>query len=137
MPVVPVFLNTYYPPNQPSPARCYALGQAIRAAVEAYPGDARVGVLGSGGLTHFAIDEAFDRAIIEAMRAKDAEALRNLPAAQLNAGSSEIRNWIALAGAVNALSMQWAEYVPAYRSPAGTGTGLCFALWKEPGATMP
>src|SRR4051794_29876355 len=27
IPVVPVFLNTYYPPNQPSPRRCYKLGQ--------------------------------------------------------------------------------------------------------------
>ena len=41
VPVVPLFLNTYYPPNQPSPARCYALGQAIRQAVEAMPGSAR------------------------------------------------------------------------------------------------
>src|SRR5262249_61365981 len=24
VPVVPIFLNTYYPPNQPRPARCYA-----------------------------------------------------------------------------------------------------------------
>jgi hypothetical protein len=29
VPVVPVFINTYYPPNQPSPARCYQLGQAV------------------------------------------------------------------------------------------------------------
>ena len=28
VPVVPIFLNTYYPPNQPSPRRCYKLGQA-------------------------------------------------------------------------------------------------------------
>jgi len=27
-------LNTYYPPNQPSPRRCYRLGRAIREAVE-------------------------------------------------------------------------------------------------------
>jgi 3-O-methylgallate 3,4-dioxygenase len=26
LPVVPVFLNTYYPPNQPTPRRCYKLG---------------------------------------------------------------------------------------------------------------
>ena len=40
VPVVPVFLNTYYPPNQPRPARCYELGQAIRKAVEKFPGAA-------------------------------------------------------------------------------------------------
>ena len=25
-PIVPLMLNTYYPPNQPTPARCYAIG---------------------------------------------------------------------------------------------------------------
>ena len=33
IPVVPIVLNTYYPPNQPSPRRCYRLGQAIREAI--------------------------------------------------------------------------------------------------------
>src|SRR5215813_10837973 len=27
VPAVPIFLNTYFPPNQPRPARCYAFGQ--------------------------------------------------------------------------------------------------------------
>ena len=31
VPIVPVLLNTYYPPNQPTPRRCYQLGRAIRA----------------------------------------------------------------------------------------------------------
>ena len=130
VPVVPVMLNTYYPPNQPTPARCYRIGQAIRAAVENYPQTLRVGVLGSGGLTHFAIDEAFDREIVAALKNKNGETLRNLPVKKLNSGNSEIRNWIALAGAVEHLPMRWEEYVPAYRSPAGTGTGLCFAVWR-------
>ncbi len=38
VPIVPVCINTYYPPNQPTPRRCYRLGQAIRAAVELLPG---------------------------------------------------------------------------------------------------
>ena len=131
VPVVPVFLNTYYPPNQPTARRCYAIGQAIRRAVESYPQPVRVGVLASGGLSHFAIDEPFDRAIIGAFRDKNAEALKSLPHRKLNSGNSEIRNWIAAAGALERLPLQWAEYVPAYRSPAGTGTGLCFAAWRE------
>src|SRR5712672_3388449 len=36
VPVVPVFLNTYFPPNQPSPRRCHLLGQAVRKAVEGF-----------------------------------------------------------------------------------------------------
>ena len=30
--MVPIFLNTYYPPNQPTPDRCFALGLAIGAS---------------------------------------------------------------------------------------------------------
>jgi hypothetical protein len=33
-PIVPVFVNTYYPPNVPSTAWCYALGRAVRRAAE-------------------------------------------------------------------------------------------------------
>jgi len=128
--MVQVMINTYYPPNQPTPARCYALGQALRAAVESYPKAMRVGVLGSGGLSHFAIDEEFDREIARALQEKDARALAGLPRGKLNSGNSEIRNWIALAGATEGLPLAWLVYLPAYRSPAGTGTGLCFASWR-------
>ncbi len=68
VPIVPVCINTYYPPNQPTPRRCYRLGQAIRAAVESYPGDERVGIIGSGGLSHFVVDEALDRGFIDMLR---------------------------------------------------------------------
>jgi 3-O-methylgallate 3,4-dioxygenase len=129
VPMVPVFLNTYFPPNQPRPARCYALGQALRKAVERYPGEARVGVLASGGLSHFLVDEDFDRAILKACADKDAAFLKTLPRNKLNAGSSEILNWVAVAGAVEHLDLNWFEYVPGYRTPAGTGTGLSFATW--------
>ena len=129
LPVVPVFLNTYYEPNRPSPRRCYRLGQAIRSAVESFPGAGRVGVLASGGLSHFLVDEDLDRAILKALADKDAAFLQNLPWNKLHSGSSEILNWVALAGAVEALDMTWFEYVPGYRTPAGTGTGLSFATW--------
>jgi 3-O-methylgallate 3,4-dioxygenase len=127
VPVVPIFLNTYYAPNQPRPARCYAFGQAVRRAVEGFAGDLRIGVLASGGLSHFLVDEDFDRAILKAIADKDADFLRNLPRNKLNAGSSEILNWVALAGASEHLDLDWFEYVPGYRTPAGTGTGLSFA----------
>jgi len=130
IPVVPIFLNTYFPPNQPRPARCYELGRAVRAAVEAYPGEARIGVAASGGLSHFLVDEEFDRAILKACADQDACFLKNLPRHKLQAGSSEILNWVALAGAVEHLHLEWFEYVPGYRTPAGTGTGLSFATWS-------
>ena len=130
VPVVPLFLNTYYPPNQPSPSRCFALGQAIRRAVEAMPGEARVGIAASGGLSHFTVDEELDRSVLDALQAKDAAVLTGLPLNKLEAGSSEIRNWICAGGALESLAMDWSDYIPGYRSPAGTGTGIAFAVWS-------
>jgi 3-O-methylgallate 3,4-dioxygenase len=130
IPIVPVFLNTYFPPNQPSPRRCYKLGQAVRKSVEAFPGDARVGVLASGGLSHFLVDEELDRAILKALADKDRAFLQTLPRHKLHAGSSEILNWVAVAGAAEGIDLDWFEYVPGYRTPAGTGTGMSFATWR-------
>ncbi len=130
VPIVPVFLNAYYPPNQPPPARCVALGDALRRAVEAFPGDARIGVMASGGLSHFVVDETFDRTMIDALRRKDAAFFRNAPLTKLMSGSSEMRNWICLAGTLGSMEMQWVSYVPGYRTPALSGTGLCFASFR-------
>ncbi len=48
---VPVCINTVQHPL-PSAARCYRLGQTIGDAIRAWPGDARVLVVGTGGLSH-------------------------------------------------------------------------------------
>ncbi|MGX1096793.1 DODA-type extradiol aromatic ring-opening family dioxygenase [Amorphus sp. MBR-141] len=130
VPIVPVALNTYFPPNQPRPRRCYALGQAIARAVRSFDGDRRIGILGSGGLSHFTVDEELDRLILNACRAKDAEALMSIDPARLNSGTSEVRNWITVAGACEHLDTAWQEYIPCYRSEAGTGCGMGFAVWQ-------
>jgi 3-O-methylgallate 3,4-dioxygenase len=130
MPTVPIMVNTYYPPNQPTPKRCFDLGRAVRAAIETWPNDARVAVIGSGGLSHFVIDEELDQQILKAMQAKDAEVLSALPQRRLNSGTSEVRNWISTAGAVEHLDMTLIDYVPCYRSPAGTGCAMGFAEWR-------
>jgi protocatechuate 4,5-dioxygenase beta chain len=49
--VVPVCINTVQAPL-PSAARCWKLGQAIGRAVASWPGQERVLVLGTGGLSH-------------------------------------------------------------------------------------
>ncbi|MCL4800124.1 MAG: protocatechuate 3,4-dioxygenase [Burkholderiales bacterium] len=130
VPVLPVAVNTYYPPNQPRPGRCYRLGQAIRAAVEAWAADGRVGIIASGGLSHFTVNEPLDRAVLDACRAGDGKRLAALPLAQLNSGNSEIRNWIVAAGAAEGLRTRWQEYIPFYRTPAGTGCAMAFAEWR-------
>lgn len=130
VPMVPVFLNTYYPPNQPGPRRCFTLGTAIRELVESFAGDLRVGILASGGLSHFLVNEALDNQVVTALRNKDHEALKALPVHMLQTGSSEIRNWITVAAAADGLKPDWITYVPGYRSRAMTGVGLCFAHWR-------
>lgn len=128
-PIVPVFINTYYPPNVPSAARCHALGRELRRAVESWEPEARVAVIASGGLTHFVIDEALDRAVLDAIAAKDAAALSGIPRGKLRSGNSEILNWITAAAALEGLEPHVVDYVPGYRTPAGTGTGMAFAYW--------
>ncbi|HUG24450.1 protocatechuate 3,4-dioxygenase [Piscinibacter sp.] len=130
LPIVPVIINTFDPPNQPTPRRCVQLGAALRESITAYPEDLRVGVLASGGLSHFVVDEALDQAIIDAIRRKDTAWLAALDPKRLQAGSSEIRNWLIVVEAVKELDLEWVTYVPGYRSPALTGTGLCFAAWR-------
>jgi protocatechuate 4,5-dioxygenase beta chain len=49
--VIPVCVNVIQYP-QPTANRCYNLGKAIRRAVESYPEDLRVAIVGTGGLSH-------------------------------------------------------------------------------------
>lgn len=130
VPVIPVILNTFDPPNQPTPRRCVALGHALRELIAQWPQDLRVGVIASGGLSHFVVDEALDQQVIGALRTKDTTALAALDPARLQAGSSEIRNWIVVGALARDLDLDHVDYIPAYRSPALTGTGLAFATWK-------
>jgi hypothetical protein len=128
-PVVPVFINTYYQPNVPAAARCFGVGQVIRRAVESFGSDARVAVIASGGLTHFVIDEDLDRRVLAGITQPDSSLLTSLPRTHLRSGNSEILNWVAAAGALEGLAATAVDYVPGYRSPAGTGTGMAFAYW--------
>ena len=130
LPVIPVILNTFDPPNQPTPRRCVALGAALRELIAAWPEDLRVGVIASGGLSQFVGDEALDLQVLDAIRNKDSAALAALDPKLLQAGSSEIRNWLVVGELARDLDLDWVEYLPGYRTPALTGTGLAFAAWK-------
>jgi hypothetical protein len=130
VPMIPVFVNCFYPPNQPTPARCYAFGQALARAIASYPGNARVAIVASGGLSHFVIDEALDYDVMNALTERRVDRLLALPVEKLVSGTSEIRNWIVAAGALEALTPKIVDYTAAYRSPAGTGCGMGFASWN-------
>jgi OH-DDVA oxygenase len=133
VPLVPIFLNTFYPPNQPSPKRCYAFGRSIGRAIASWDSDKRVAVCASGGLSHFVIDEAFDARILKAFLANDTKALCAEPNAMFQSGTSETKNWITAAGilAETGLRMNLYDYVPCYRSEAGTGNAMAFAVWER------
>jgi hypothetical protein len=130
VPMVPVMVNTYYPPNQPTPKRCYAFGQAVRKAIETWDSNKRVAVLASGGLSHVVIDEEIDAMVIDGLKNKKPEVLFQLPRKKLHGGTSEILNWVALAGAMENRDLKYLEYVTTYRSPAATGCGMGFAYWQ-------
>ena len=127
LPMVPVMVNTYFPPNQPTPGRCYDLGRCIREAIQSWDSGARVAVMASGGLSHFVVDEDIDRAILKALAEKDADGLRSLPREKLRSGTSEILNWVALGGAAEPMDMTLVDYVPGYRTAAAR-----VAAWASP-----
>ncbi len=135
-PHVPIMLNTFYPPNQPRATRCVDLGLALREAIATWPEDLRVVLIASGGLSHFVIDEAFDHALIDAARANDLAWLRSIDEALLQSGTSEVKNWLPVMAAAGAagMAMQVIDYVPCYRSEAGTGNAMGFVVWQPPSA---
>ena len=128
-PMVPIFINTCYPPNWISPRRAHALGRAVREAVLSWESDFRVAIVTSGGLSHFTVDEEADRMAIDGLTKADAGILTSLPRYKLQSATTEILNWVAVAGAMGDTPMELLEYQAGYRSPAGTGCGLTVGRW--------
>jgi protocatechuate 4,5-dioxygenase, beta chain len=100
--IVPVSINTVQHPL-PSVRRCLALGRAIGRALETYPQDLRVVVVGTGGLSHQLdgtragfINKEFDQLCMDKL-ASDPEALTHY----------SIRQWVELAGAQGVEFLNW------------------------------
>lgn len=129
-PAIPVSINTYYPPNNVSPLRAFRIGESIRRQIESWDEDLRVVVMSTGGLSHFVVDEAFDRDFLKRLAAGGPQPHADLPLDKLQSGNSEFRCWSALAGAVDGMKMDLIDYIPCYRSPAGTGCAMAFATWS-------
>jgi 2,3-dihydroxyphenylpropionate 1,2-dioxygenase len=83
LPIIPLIVNANAPPR-PSLRRCFALGVALRNALEALPQPLRVAVIASGGLSHTppagdiegGSAEAIDRLIHGAARVLEDESAR-------------------------------------------------------------
>lgn len=131
IPVVPVLLNTYFPPNVPTANRCYDIGRRLRTAIEQHPSDLKVAIVASGGLSHFVVEEDFDYMIINALKARDEATLRAIPHSALRSGTSETLNWILTAGAVDFMPVRSLDYYPLHRTEAGTGVGAAFCIWED------
>jgi hypothetical protein len=130
-PNIPIMVNTYYPPNVPGAMRCYNFGKVLRKAIEDWDSDKKVAIFASGGLSHTVIEEDLDERILEGLRNDDVKKLTDYPDVRFRAGTSEIKNWIALAGAMHGTSLapNIVDYVPCYRTEAGNGCAMGMAEW--------
>ena len=107
--IVPVEINTVQHPL-PSMARCLKLGRSIGRALETYPRDLRVAVVGTGGLSHQLdgtragfVNKDFDALCLDQIVAEP-EALARYSIHELVelSGSQgvEFLNWMAMRGAL-------------------------------------
>ncbi len=106
---MPVEINTVQHPL-PSAARCFKLGQSIGRAIESYPEDINVVILGTGGLSHQLdgeragfINKEFDELCMDKIT-REPEALTHYSSHELVelAGTQgvEFLNWLAMRGAM-------------------------------------
>jgi len=130
LPVIPIMVNCYYPP-QPSPGRCYNFGRSLREVLENAKSTQRVVVGVSGGLWHTpgkedaTINEDFDRMILQSLATGEGKLLADLSPEHLVSGTGEVRNWIVAAGMTGNTKWEILDYVPIYYSPIGAGFGGC------------
>ena len=109
--IVPIAINTVQHPL-PSLARCLKLGQSVGRAIQTYPEDLRVLVIGTGGLSHQLdgkragfINKEFDKFCMDKLAAEpDVLARYSIHdwVEQAGAQGVEFLNWMAMRGALNA-----------------------------------
>jgi gallate dioxygenase len=115
----------------PTAKRCYKLGQALRKAIESYPEDLRVVIVGTGGLSHQVHGEragfnntAWDAQFMELIE-KDPVRLTELTHADYarlgGMESTEVIMWLIMRGA---LSASVKKIHQSYYLPSMTGIGV-------------
>lgn len=133
LPLIPVYLACGVQPLIPLP-RARQVGAAIRSAVESWPGDDRVVVVGSGGISHWvgtaemgAVSPEFDRALLELIEEGDIDTITSMDdddiLARAGNGALEVRNFVAAMAAVGPCRGD----VIAYEAVPEWITGLGFA----------
>jgi hypothetical protein len=131
-PTVPIFSNVGEARNQPRLPRMMKFGHALKETIDALPDDLNIAIFSSGGFTHFTIDEEFDQAVMAAMKQGDEEALLKFPESWFWGNTCETKSWYPMVAAMNdyGRKMDVIDYVPCYRSEAGTGQAMIFASWN-------
>lgn len=141
--IVPVIINAIQPPL-PTVARCFDFGASLARAILARPGEERVVILASGGLSHSVgepimgdVDEAFDREALALFAGGDRDALlaylTDERVARAGNGAAELRFWVAAHGAAQAKGFS----VIHYEAVPETYTGCGFAEWINASAMAP
>jgi len=76
--------------------------------------------------------EEFDHAVMAAMKQGDEDALLKFPESWFWGNTCETKSWYPMVAAMNdyGRKMDIIDYVPCYRSEAGTGQGMIFASWN-------
>jgi protocatechuate 4,5-dioxygenase beta chain len=109
--IVPIAINTVQHPL-PSMARCLKLGQSVGRAIQSYPDDLRVLIVGTGGLSHQLdgkragfINKEFDKFCMDKLTSEP-DVLANYSIhdwiEESGAQGVEFVNWMAMRGALNA-----------------------------------
>jgi len=133
--VVPIALNCLEAPL-PSMQRCFQWGQLLASAARSFPGDIRVAILGTGGLSHSIgestmgeIDEAFDRSCIDLFGNSPKEKIFEELETRLQTtgnGGNEVRNWVVAHGAAAERGFDLIKYAPIGEVYVGCG----LAEWR-------
>ena len=105
-PNVPVIMNTFYPPNQPSMRRSIQFGKALFKAIQSWDSDQTVAIIASGGLSHFVCDEQLDQTFLQYFRAYDFEGLENIDNRTYQSGTSEVKLYVPVMVASSRLEFQ-------------------------------
>jgi hypothetical protein len=108
--IVPIEINVLQYP-MPTALRCYKLGQAVRRAVESYPEDLKVVIIGTGGLSHQIHGERtgfnnteWDMQFLELLERDPATltAMKHVDYVRLGgAEGGEVIMWLAMRGALS------------------------------------
>lgn len=130
LPIVPVTVNDLEAP-MPTLRRCIAWGKMLRQAIDSYPDDLRVAVLGTGGLSHSIgeptmgeIDEPFDELCIDLFKNADDDALAaglEKALATTGNGAEEVRDWVIVHAAAGSKGFDLIDYTPIPEVYVGCG----------------